>query len=147
MGSFDRLDHEVLLSTLQEKIQDGPFIRLISELLEAGYLEEWKFHATLSGTPQGGVLSPLLANIYLDKLDKYVEQELIPEYTKGEKRKVNAAYQKRAHAVYRRRKQGRAEEAELLRQQMQQLPSLDPKDPDFRRLKYVRYADDFLCAT
>jgi len=141
---FDRLDHQVLLSILQEKIHDEPFIRLISELLEAGYLEEWKFHATLSGTPQGGVLSPLLANIYLDRLDTYVEQELIPEYTKGEKRKRNPAYHTLGTGVYRLRKQGRTEEAKLLRQQMQQLPSQDPEDPDFRRLKYVRYADDFL---
>jgi retron-type reverse transcriptase len=141
---FDRLDHQVLLSILQEKIHDEPFIRLISELLEAGYLEEWKFHATLSGTPQGGVLSPLLANIYLDRLDTYVEQELIPEYTKGEKRKRNPAYHKLGTGVYRLRKQGRMEEAKLLRQQMQQLPCQDPEDPDFRRLKYVRYADDFL---
>ena len=73
---FDRLDHEILLSILNENIHDEMFIRLISELLEAGYMEKWKVHATLSGTPQGGVLSPLLANIYLDKLDKYVEQEL-----------------------------------------------------------------------
>jgi group II intron reverse transcriptase/maturase len=141
---FDRLDHQVLLSILQEKIHDEPFIRLISELLEAGYLEEWKFHATLSGTPQGGVLSPLLANIYLDRLDTYVEQELIPEYTKGERRKRNPAYHTLGTGVYRLRKQGRTEEAKLLRQQMQQLPSQDPEDPDFRRLKYVRYADDFL---
>jgi Reverse transcriptase (RNA-dependent DNA polymerase)/Type II intron maturase len=102
------------------------------------------FIATLSGTPQGGVLSPLLANIYLDKLDTYVEQELIPEYTKGKRRRRNPAYEKLAKAIHRLRKQGRTEEAKLLRQQMQQLPSLDPEDPDFRRLKYVRYADDFL---
>jgi retron-type reverse transcriptase len=133
-----------LLSILQENIHDEPFIRLISELLEAGYLEDWKYHATLSGTPQGGVVSPLLANIYLDKLDTYIEQELIPEYTKGEKRKRNTAYQTLSVAICRLRKQGRTEEAKLLRQQMQQLPSLDPEDPDFRRLKYVRYADDFL---
>jgi group II intron reverse transcriptase/maturase len=141
---FDRLDHQVLLSIMEEKIHDGPFIRLISGLLEAGYLEEWKFHATLSGTPQGGVVSPLLANIYLDRLDKYVEQELIPEYTKGKGRERNPAYQKLASTLHRLRKQGRTEEAKLLRQQMQQLPSQDPEDPDFRRLKYVRYADDFL---
>jgi retron-type reverse transcriptase len=55
---FDKLNHQVLLSTMQEKIHDGPFIRLIGELLEAGYLEKWKFYATLSGTPQGGVLTP-----------------------------------------------------------------------------------------
>src|SRR5271169_4717509 len=62
---FDTLDHQVLLSILQEHIHDGPLMKLIRELLEAGYLEEWKFHTTLSGTPQGGVVSPLLANIYL----------------------------------------------------------------------------------
>jgi len=68
---FDKLDHQVLLTILRENIHDEKFIRLISELLEAGYLEDWKYHATLSGTPQGGVLSPLLANTYLNKLDKY----------------------------------------------------------------------------
>ena len=92
-------------------------------------------------------MSPLLTNIYLDKLDKYIERELIPEYTKGKERKKNPAYQKLINSVYRRRKQGRTGEAKLLKQQMQQLPSLDPEDPDFRRLKYVRYADDFICAT
>jgi group II intron reverse transcriptase/maturase len=141
---FDRLDHQVLLTILQEKIHDESFIKLIGELLEAGYLEDWKFHATLSGTPQGGVLSPLLANIYLDKLDKYIEQELMPEHNKGKKRKKNPAYGKLEDTIYRRRKQGKMEEAKLLKQQMQQLPSLDPEDPDFRRLKYVRYADDFI---
>jgi group II intron reverse transcriptase/maturase len=141
---FDRLDHQVMLKVMRENIHDGPFIRLISELLEAGYLEDWKFHATLSGTPQGGVLSPLLANIYLDRLDKYVERELVPEYTKGKRRKWNAEYRRLRKAISRRRKQGKTEEARLLKQQMQQLPSLDPEDPDFRRLRYVRYADDFL---
>jgi len=141
---FDRLDHQVLLTILRENIHDGRFIQLISELLEAGYLEDWKYHATLSGTPQGGVLSPLLANVYLDKLDKYVEQQLIPAYTKGEERRPNAVYDTIRAKAYRLKKKGRIEEAKLLRQQMQQLPSYDPNDPDFRRLRYVRYADDFL---
>src|SRR5215469_18885867 len=104
------LDHQVLLSIMEEKIHDGPFIKLVNELLEAGYLEEWKYYATLSGTPQGGVVSPLLANIYLNGLDKYIEQELIPEYTKGKRRKANTAYQ-RLRSKYRRlRKQGKAKE-------------------------------------
>jgi group II intron reverse transcriptase/maturase len=141
---FDKLDHQVLLIILRENIHDERFIQLISELLEAGYLEDWKYHATLSGTPQGGVLSPLLANVYLDKLDKYVEQQLIPVYTKGEARRPNAVYQSIYRKAYHARKEGRTEEAKLLRQLQQQLPSYDPNDPDFRRLKYVRYADDFL---
>ena len=141
---FDRLDHQVLLKILREKIHDEKFIRLINELLEAGYLEDWKYHATLSGTPQGGVLSPLLANVYLDKLDKYVERQLIPAHTRGETRKVNAAYESIQKKARRARKAGRIEEARLLRQLQQQLPYYDPNDPDFRRLRYARYADDFL---
>jgi Reverse transcriptase (RNA-dependent DNA polymerase)/Type II intron maturase len=92
----------------------------------------------------GGVFSPLLANIYLDKLDKYIERQLIPAHTKGERRKANATYQSIASKAARVRKAGRTEEARLLRQLQQQLPSYDPNDPDFRRLRYVRYADDFL---
>ena len=141
---FDKLDHQILLSSLKENIHDEPFMKLISELLEAGYLEDWKYYTTLSGTPQGGVLSPLLANIYLDTLDRYIDQELIPECTKGKRRKRNATYDTLSWDIHRLRKQGKMEEAKLLRQQMQQLPSYDPEDPDFRRLKYVRYADDFL---
>jgi hypothetical protein len=133
-----------LLTILQENIHDEKFIRLIDELLEAGYLEDWKYHVTLSGTPQGGVLSPLLANIYLDKLDKYIEKKLIPAHTRGEARKGNATYESIKLKAFRARKTGKTEEAKLLRQLQQQLPSLDPNDPDFRRLRYVRYADDFL---
>jgi group II intron reverse transcriptase/maturase len=138
---FEKLDHRVLLATLRENIHDEPFIKLIRELLEAGYLEDWKYSATLSGTPQGGVVSPLLANIYLDKLDKYIEQELIPEYTKGKGRGRNREYANLLQQASRSKDQ---EEAKRKRQEAQKLPSLDPNDPDFRRLKYVRYADDFL---
>jgi group II intron reverse transcriptase/maturase len=141
---FDKLSHDLLLSILREDIRDELFLKLIKGLLEAGYLEDWNFHATLSGTPQGGVLSPLLANVYLDRLDQFVEQELIPEHTKGEQRTRNQAYANMSKRVYRARKQGRKEEARLLRQQMQRLPSKNPDDPGSRRLKYIRYADDFL---
>ena len=141
---FDKLDHKVLLAILRENIHDEVFIKCVNELVEAGYLEDWKYHATLSGSPQGGVLSPLLANIYLSKLDKYIEQELVPEYTKGEHRTRNQAYEKMSADVYRARKRGRMEEARLLRQKMQKLPSKDTHDPGFQRLRYVRYADDFL---
>jgi group II intron reverse transcriptase/maturase len=141
---FDKLDHQVLLKILRENIHDEKFTQLVSELLEAGYLEDWKYYATLSGTPQGGVLSPLLANVYLDRLDKYVEQQLIPTHTKGKERRVNPAYHSISDKASRARRKGRTEEAKLLRQLQQQLPSFDPDDPDFRRLRYVRYADDFL---
>ena len=80
---FGSLDHQVMLSILAEKIHDGRFLRLISHMLKAGYLEDWRWHATLSGAPQGGVASPILSNIYLDRLDRFVEQVLLPEYNHG----------------------------------------------------------------
>ncbi len=70
---FGSLDHQVLLSILAEKIHDNRFLRLLRNMLEAGYLEDWEWHATFSGAPQGGVASPILSNIYLDRLDKFVE--------------------------------------------------------------------------
>jgi retron-type reverse transcriptase len=91
---FGSLDHEVMLSVLSEKIHDGRFLQLISNMLSAGYLEDWKWNATLSGAPQGGVVSPVLSNIYLHKLDQFAETVLIPQYTKGMGRKVNPAYNK-----------------------------------------------------
>jgi retron-type reverse transcriptase len=68
-----------MLAILAEKIHDGRFLRLIGHMLKAGYLEDWRWHATLSGSPQGGIASPVLSNIYLDRLDQYVEQRLLPE--------------------------------------------------------------------
>ncbi len=141
---FDKLDHQVLLDILRKSFHDEPFIRLIAKLLEAGYLEEWQFNATLSGTPQGGVVSPILSNIYLDRLDKYIERELIPAYTKGKIRRNNPAYRKLQAQERYLRKQGRREEALEFKRQMRQIPSYDTTDPNFRRLRYVRYADDFL---
>ena len=141
---FDSFDHEVLLAILRETLHDGRFLRLIENLLRAGYLEDWKFNATLSGTPQGGVVSPILANIYLDRLDKFVETVLLPAYNRGAKRRMNMAYNRLLHLAHFYRKTGRPERAAALKRQQQKLPSLDPNDPKYRRLRYIRYADDFL---
>src|SRR2546429_6781389 len=105
-GCFDNIDHQILLSILGEKLHDNRFLRLIRNLLKAGYLEEWRYHETLSGSPQGGVVSPILSNIYLDKLDNYVEQVLIPAYTKGDMRKTNPSYDTLQTRSYRARKKG-----------------------------------------
>ena len=141
---FDSLDHAVLLSILREKIHDNRFLRLIENLLRAGYLEEWKYNATLSGSPQGAVLSPILSNIYLSKLDQFVEHTLIPQYTRGDRRRINPAWARLRDASKKLRLQGCLTEARRVRRQMQALPSLDPQDPDYRRLRYGRYADDWL---
>ena len=89
---FGSLDHSVMIKILAEKIHDNRFLRLMRNMLEAGYLEDWKWNATPSGCPQGGVISPVLSNIYLHKLDEYVETVLIPQYTQGTCRKRNPAY-------------------------------------------------------
>ena len=141
---FNALDHELILSTLKEHIHDGRFIHLIQKLLEAGYLENWKFNRTLSGVPQGSIASPVLANILLDKLDKYVETILIPRYTRGDKKKRNAEYEQLRHRANYLFQKGQIQEAQALKRRTRHLPSLDPCDPEYRRLRYCRYADDFL---
>src|SRR3989454_3413248 len=141
---FDTMNHEVLLAILSEKIHDSRFLRLLRHLLESGYLEEWKFNKTLSGCPQGGVISPILSNIYLDKFDQYVEKTLIPAYTRGKRRAVNPAYATIKAKYEWKKRQGRKEEAQELRKQFQKLCSYDPNDDTYRRLYYVRYADDTL---
>ena len=143
-GCFDNIDHKVLLKILAENIQDNRFLRLIAQLLRAGYLEDWKLNATYSGTPQGGVVSPILANVYLDRLDRFVEGVLLPDYNRGEKRRRNPEYQRLEQRAKYLRRTGRAKEAAALRPLMRSLPYNDTHDSDYRRLRYIRYADDFL---
>jgi group II intron reverse transcriptase/maturase len=141
---FDTISHEVLGAILVEKIHDKRFLRLVQQLLQAGYLEQWTYHRTLSGTPQGAVVSPILANILLDRLDRYVETVLIPAYTRGTRRRVNPVYNYLCTRLHHLRRQGRKAEARQVRKQQRRIPSGDPADPDYRRLRYIRYADDWL---
>jgi group II intron reverse transcriptase/maturase len=141
---FGSIDHEILLGILAEKIRDNRFLRLIRNMLKAGYLEDWEYHDTLSGTPQGGVVSPILSNIYLHKLDEFVEKELIPRHTRGNSRKPSPEYKRiEARQRYARQRGNRAKAREL-RKQLRATPANDPMDPGYRRMRYVRYADDML---
>ena len=141
---FDTINHDTLINILEKDIHDGRFIRLIRGLLEAGYMEDGQWHKTPSGTPQGGVISPLLANIYLSKLDDFVETALVPDYTRGETRKLNREYKRIQGQVQYWAQKGDAAKVKDLKQRRRSLPSHDRLDPDYRRLRYVRYADDFL---
>jgi group II intron reverse transcriptase/maturase len=141
---FGSLDHQVIADTLAEKIHDNRFLRLVRNMLKAGYLEDWVYHATLSGAPQGGVASPVMSNIYLHRLDTFVEKVLIPQYTRGVRRARNPAHLDVAAALARTRRRGDRAQARQLRQQMRSMPSSDTHDPGYRRLRYVRYADDHL---
>jgi len=153
-GFFDNINHDVLIGVLRERINDERFLRLVRKFLNAGYLEDWVFHKTYSGTPQGGIVSPLLANIYLDKLDKFMK-EYRTKFDKGSKRKDNIEYfrlsRKIAKLAYKlesvkdeSEKLSRIEKINAVKKERLVLSSVDEMDDGYRRIKYVRYADDFL---
>ena len=96
-----------MLGTLSEKIHDGRFLRLVAGMLSAGYLEDWRWGATLSGVPQGGVASPIMSNVYLDRLDRYVETRLLPLFNRGGRRAPNPAYHRIKRAERRARRSAR----------------------------------------
>lgn len=153
-GFFDNIDHNVLISILRERISDERFLRLIRKFLNAGYVEDWKYNKTYSGTPQGGIVSPILANIYLDKFDKYIK-EYAAKFRKGDRRSINPDYwrlnnkknrlkQKLQKTSDEQMRKSYLYEIAQLSKQMLSIPHKDAMDADFRRLQYVRYADDFL---
>jgi group II intron reverse transcriptase/maturase len=141
---FGSFDHEVMVSTLAERIHDGRFLQLIERMLQAGYLEDWIWNATFSGCPQGGTASPILSNIYLDRLDQFVEDQLLPQYNRGDIRRKNPDYLAVKSQIEKAERRGDRRAVRLLKQQRRTVPSGDPNDPGFRRLKYVRYCDDWL---
>jgi group II intron reverse transcriptase/maturase len=143
-GCFDNISHSKLLEIIRRSIRDERLIKLLKGMLDAGYLEDWTHHQTYSGVPQGGVLSPLLTNVFLNELDVYVEQSLMPHYTKGERRQVNPEYASIQQAKRKAKKNGDVRQYRLLRKEQQRRPSKVTDDPEYRRLRYCRYADDFL---
>ena len=138
---FGSFDHDVMVGILSEKIHDNRFLRLLRNMLTAGYLEDWKWGATQSGVPQGGIASPVLSNIYLHKLDDFVETVLIPEYTRGRLRAKNPEYRAVEREIVKARRRGDRAEVRSLYRRLHSLPSQDPRDPGYRRLRYCRYAD------
>jgi group II intron reverse transcriptase/maturase len=143
-GCFDNIDHQILMDILARDIKDGRVLNLIHMSLEAGILEDWTYHKTYSGTPQGGVLSPLLANVYLHELDTFIEDTLIPHYTRGRKRKKNREYGRLEREMNRAQARNDLQTVHHLQQERRACPSVDTYDPNYRRLSFVRYADDFL---
>ena len=157
-GFFDNIDHEALVGLLREKIDDKRFVDLIWKMLRAGYMEGWKFYATFSGTPQGGIISPLLANIVLNELDKFMARKA-NTFNMGKKRGSNSEYLRWRSRAYKVRKRikvlkqtgGDPQEVDDLRREearymneMRKFPHADMYDSNYRRLQYVRYADDFV---
>ena len=149
-GCFDNINHSALVSIINRKIKDARLIKLIWKLLKAGYCEDWQYHMTYSGTPQGGICSPIFANIYLHELDKFVVS-LAKDFDKPKKAKFTPEYREIANKLERiRRKLKTAEgeekaemlvQREILRKELLKTPCKSQTD---KKLKYVRYADDFL---
>ena len=152
-GCFDNIDHSVLINIISKKIKDVRFLNLIRNFLKAGYMEDWKYYGTYSGSPQGGIISPILANIYLNELDKFVEKlkksfdtqtpyTLTPQYKKLQSKR--ASTKKRID----RREAGEERDKLIayyieIGKEMRNIPAKLCND---KKLKYVRYADDFLIA-
>jgi RNA-directed DNA polymerase len=156
-GFFNNINHEVLMGLLEQRIEDTQFLSLIRNMLEAGYVEDWQIHKTYSGTPQGGIVSPILANVYLHELDAFMEQKK-QEFDRGKARRrttewLNTTfyiryYRKRidalkgdstpdTHTIQRYEQKIRE-----LSEKQKRLDASDPLDQTYRRLLYVRYADD-----
>ena len=143
-GCFDNIDHQKILGVIRKHVNDYRLLRLLKGMLKAGYMEDWHYHFTYSGTPQGGVISPLIANIFLNEFDRYIEEVLIPQYTKGDKtkRKWNPEYQKLNQRAVRAKKKGHIEGYKRAIKERRNVPVF--RDDGCTWLKYVRYADDFL---
>ena len=153
-GFFDNIDHNTLIAILRKRIKDEKFLRLIRKFLSAGYMEDNTFHETYSGAVQGGIISPILANIYLDQFDKYMK-EYKAGFEKGRKRAVLKSYartgDKRHRLVEKISKSQNQEARQTLIAELKEfdkiyhaMPRSDAMDTSFRRLQYTRYADDFL---
>ena len=149
-GCFDNIDHHVLVNIIGKKIKDARLIQLVWKFLKAGYMEDWKYNATYSGCPQGGIVSPMLANIYLNELDRFAEKTA-KEFFKPKDKIRTTEYMKvsaKIDAIHRNLKTACGKEkAELLRQEKKlkqertRIPYASKTD---KVMKYIRYADDFI---
>ena len=142
---FDSISHHRLIILIELKILDRKFTRLVWKSLRAGYFEFKTYQNSIIRTPPGSVISPILANIYMDQLDKYVE-ELITEFNKGIstiRGKEYSQFNKRLNYL---RKRGTLLKKDMrkLASQMRKCNSRNPFDSNFRRLVYVRYSDDWI---
>lgn len=156
---FDSFDHHVLIDILRRRIDDEAFIALMWKFLKAGYMEQWEYHKTYSGTPQGSGISPILANIYLNELDKHIA-EYKASFDRGSSlnRKANSEYERLRGTIKRKKRKNaevweeldetdrrqKASELKKLKAEQRMLPRTDPFDANYKSLQYIRYADDFI---
>jgi len=153
-GFYDNINHNTLIEIMRKRIADERFLRLVRKFLNAGYVEDWVFHKTYSGCPQGGIVSPILSNIYLDQLDKFMK-EYAESFIVGKSRKTNPEYQKLAGQKRKTVEKLKSCKDEVERQYyISEIKRIEKErcgvsygkaiDENYKRLQYVRYADDFI---
>lgn len=151
-GCFDKFDHHVLINILRRHIKDEKFLAFMWKFLNAGYMEQWEYHKTYSGTPQGSGMSPVLANIYLSELDTFMEEYKARLDTEPFKRNASKEYEKIARRYRKAKKKldagnpSKEDIREFKTAQKLKLSTLytDVLDARFKRIQYNRYADDFV---
>ena len=155
---FDSFDHHIIIGILTKRIEDEAFIQLIWKFLKAGYMEQWEYERTYSGVPQGSGVSPILCNIYLNELDKFMEAYAESFNTEAERRRLMPAYKTMVNRVYEYRREGkrlweqlspterkaRAKHLKELERSEKSMTACVPLDTDYKRIQYTRYADDFI---
>lgn len=155
---FDSFDHQIVIKLLRKRIDDEAFIQLIWKFLKAGYMEQWTFGRTYSGVPQGSGVSPVLCNVYLNELDRYMKKYAMEFNTKAQKKRFATAYRRSVDRTYKYRKKGkeiwetltpeerkiRSRTLKKLEREEKSITPTIPKDADYKRIQYTRYADDFL---
>lgn len=137
---FDSFDHEILMGIISKRIKDDRFLRLIRKALKAGYFEFGEYKHSIIGTPQGSIISPILCNIYLNEFDKFVE-ELIQSFAVGTKPRGNPTW---ISYNNKKRRSKTIQEKVKWHKLLLAIPSKDPLDPNFKKLVFVRYADDWI---
>lgn len=138
---FDSFDHHVLMKIIEDKVKDRRFTALLWKALRAGYFEFHEIKTSITGTPQGSIISPLLANIYLNKLDQFMEERMTA-YARGKEARINLEYKRLDYLQRKASREGHSREALKFMKLKQLIPSRIKADPNFRRMHYVRYADD-----
>lgn len=154
---FDTIDHQILMSIIRKRIKDEAFIELLWKFLRAGYMENWTYNATYSGIAQGSGFSPILANVYLNEFDRFMENYK-KGFDKGSERELDERYMKAKikhqsfskktakewHNLTEEEKKSALRKIKELKKEFQKFPTRNPMDDKYKRIQYVRYADDFI---
>jgi group II intron reverse transcriptase/maturase len=139
---FDSINHGKLMKILEDKIQDRKFTKLIWKSLRSGHFEFAVYKHNIIGAPQGSVISPILANIYLHQLDVFIH-ELKLQFDKGTESRESAESNRLRYEMRKAKLLGDIDKVKSLHKQRMKI-SWSMDDREYKKLAYVRYADDWI---